>query len=196
MSIVGAKVLFNIFKTKRKIKQLDSSLEFEKILGKGSYGIVAKVNRNNLPYAIKLNQDYAKASFDWKHRGFDVSFQKEIGIHQELSDIEGIPDLFEVYGNDAYLMQYIDGDPMICLGSQPKAFFDKLRDIVWQMTDRNIILQEDAELNVIVDMDYNPWLTDFMLCRRVSNEYGPRYVLEYNQDLLLDLERKFLELKL
>ncbi len=160
-----------------RIKELDPSLKFEKVIGRGSYGLVAKVSMGSEVYALKLDMLYE-----------DCGIKRECEIQKRLSGIYGIPELIKEY-DDAFLMRYIEGEKLNEIGAQSPEFFAKLREIVEQMNEVGVSLQhDDAEINILVDSNGDPWIIDFM------NSYTDdeiEDVVSFSEEILDQLESRY-----
>jgi len=173
-----------------RIGIIDPSLQFIDVLGRGSYGLVAKVAKGRKVYALKMDMCYSMDPRIWELRGYVPTIQQEMKVQRLLSGIKGIPEVHEMHHN-SFLMDYIEGKRLDKYNSQPQEFFDKVHGIVIQMNERGVAVQEDILVNVLVDKGSNPWLIDFMLCHVKGSKLGPTDIVDFSRDVLLGLEMKY-----
>lgn len=182
----------NLEKTVRK---LYPELERVEEIGGGTFSKVFKVTREGSLYALKIERKLLGIEelphiLDREKRGI-TDCVYEFRIQKELSGIEGVPEAVFMYSKNAFLMQYIEGGPLKLAGNQPRSFFEKLKIIAGNINSRGYCLPKDFPYmnNILVDMDNNPWVIDFMLSERLTDK-NREDLLEYEKDFINGLERE------
>ncbi|NUN97919.1 MAG: hypothetical protein HUU16_17285 [Candidatus Omnitrophica bacterium] len=88
--------------------------------------------------------------------------RREIEAHRQLDGIEGIPRLLHVLGWKAYLIEYIEGEPIHPRLHRPgPEFFSAVEGIVGQMHARGVAHGDLRNRNILIGADGNPYLIDF-----------------------------------
>lgn len=132
------------------VREIDSTLAYESVLGHGFYANVVKVKKDNDYFALKISKD--------------KQLVQEFGIQKSLKGIRGIPEAMRLYGDRAFLMELVDGSSLSETHSVSKDFFDKLKCLAYRINDRGYFIPVDLhECNVLVGSDGDPWMVDFYM---------------------------------
>lgn len=99
--------------------------------------------------------------FRWLARFFS---RHEREIYLRLQGIEGIPEIYPVWGRDFFLHEYIEGWPLSECRDAPPGFFERLRELVRRVHERGVAYADlSKRSNVIVTPGGMPFLIDFQI---------------------------------
>lgn len=152
------------------IREIDPNLKFEKVLGRGWCGLVAKVTDGRNTYRLKINK------FSEPEERHDT-LEREYSILHDLSKTGAVPKAINLYdnisclcenkkGKNAYLTEFIEGEVLSKTKERPSeiSLTIKLHDLIGKvhqagykfakdaMNPENILLGKDGNLCVIDPM--------------------------------------------
>ena len=132
------------------ISRIAPDIKFLEVISKGSYAEVAKVEKDQMVYAMKGQK-----------LPFIHPIDYEFHVQRSLHGLAGIPEAVKLY-EKGFLMEYVEGRLLCCAGRQDKRFFSRLQGIVDGIVGRGYYLGRDfGSTNIIVGNSGDPWVIDF-----------------------------------
>ncbi|MFC2062311.1 hypothetical protein ACFLUV_07345, partial [Elusimicrobiota bacterium] len=129
------------------VKDIDPELKYVRVIGRGHIGVVLEVEKDGQTRALKIN-----------YREHDrMKNEQEI-----LKGLEGVKDIAEVieFYDKAILMEYVDGVLLKDTGFQPPTFYEELRNIVTEITEKGYSVEDLNDEGIFISKEGHPVIID------------------------------------
>ena len=96
----------------------------------------------------------------------------EEGIYRLLEGVEGVPRWVGRLGEAGFAIEFIEAKPLDHLDKPPDGFFDRLREVFYEIHGRGVAYCDaNKRSNILVTDDGRPFLVDFQISIRERSDW-------------------------